>query len=468
MTGSPLHNTKNFVVLCSYCCEKINGAMRFCSALVLGVALSVFPVSLASAQPQVPTKEAPIPEKEPIINPEAKALVEAMLAKYQALKSYSDKTQVSLEGGQGFPRAMRDGFPVEATLAWQRPSELRFEGTAGAKPFLALSDEDTLHAINPAHSGLWIEREQHPPIITTNPDGTKMTLPPAKTPVRLDAAVFDSGGLAFGISFMTDTELWPRTLKDVTVLALEPDGDSESDGESCRVVNVQSQNDQGHTSLLRLWIAKSDNLMRRMEMVYTGMGGKIIETHSQVRSNSDLPASTWVFQPPANAKPVEYFPSTHDLTPAIKVGDTLPTFSGDDLKGQPLELNSKSGKVTIVSFFLMSMGSYSLQTLEKLQKSIGNDQVQIVAVSGDALQGRLDKFAEKYKLTIPIYFDEGAMRNKLAQKFGVVGWPQTFIFGQDGKLQTISHMPGDVEFITGVKKLIPGTSDDAFFLDPAN
>ncbi|RYX81786.1 TlpA family protein disulfide reductase [bacterium] len=440
--------------------------MQF-SRLALAAIFSTLIITPASAQPTLPRAMQPrAPEAAPIINPEAKSAVDAMLAKYAALKSYSDKTQVTLEGGDKFPADMRDSFPLNATLSWQRPAELRFEGSMGKKNFLALSGDDTLRAINPSHPALWVERAQHPPVVVTNPDGTKTTYPTTDRAVRLDAPVFESGAMSLGLAFMTDTSFWPRTMKDVTVMALEPD--AEVDGQKCRVINVQSQNDQGGKSLIHLWIAREDNMLRRMEVSYEGMGAdsKLVENHSQIQADSKLPDSTWVFQPPAGAKSVEYFPNPdpHHLDPALKIGDALPTFSGDDLKGEPLELNSKSGKVTVVHFFLMGMGSYDMQTLQKLQKTVGSDKLQVVAVSGDALQGRLEKFAEKFKLTMPIYFDEGAMRNQLAQKFGVVGWSQTFIFGQDGKLKTICHMPGEVDFHTSIKKLLPETLDDAFIV----
>ncbi|BCM89405.1 hypothetical protein IAD21_01251 [Abditibacteriota bacterium] len=439
----------------------------FRSSLILATAIAAFSVFPVQAQPELPTaKRVRAPEKAPVINLEAKGVVDAMLAKYAGLKSYSDKTQITLEGVDRFPREMRDSFPIDGTIAWKRPSELRFEGTVGGKKFVALSDDDTLHAINPEHPGLWVEREQHPPVVVTNADGSKTTWPAANTPVRLDAAVFESGAMSLGLAFMVDTNFWPRTLKEVTVLALEPD--AEIEGTVCHVVNVQAQSDQGGTSLIRLWIGRDDDLLRRMELSYNAMGpnSKMLETHTQVRANPELPDATWAFPLPTGAKPVEYFPNPnpHHLDPAIKVGDALPTFSGDDLKGEPVELNAKSGKVTVIHFFLMGMGSYNLQTLQKLQRVVGSDKMQVVAVSGDALQGRLEKFAEKYKITLPIYFDEGAMHNQLAQKFGVVGWSATFIFGQDGKLKTICSMPGEANFHDSIKKLLPGTSDDALIL----
>lgn len=413
----------------------------------------------AFAQPELPRALRPkTKEAAPIINAEAKALIEMMIARYAGLTSYSDTVRVELQGGANMPANFRAGFPLEARLAWSRPAHLRFEGTAGSKAVLGLSDETTMRAVNPEHPGFYAERLQHPPVVVTYPDGHTETMPPGNLPVRLDTAVMESGASALGLAFMTEPQFWTRTLKDVKVLALEPDADTG--GETCRVVNVQAEGNDGDSVLMRLWIARNDGLLRRMELSDAGMGvnSKIIETHSNVRLNPDLPASTWDFKAPQGAKPIEYFSQLepHKYDPSIKVGDSLPTFSGDDLNGKPIELNSKSGRATLLCFFTLGMGPSDAHALQALQNKLGADKLQVVGVSGDGRRERLEKFVADNKLTIPIYFDEGAMHNRLAGTFGVRSWTTTLLFGSDGKLRALGGSLHGMEMVDALQKLFPG------------
>lgn len=415
--------------------------MKIRSVCLAALAAFSFAAPLG-AQPELPNKAPRTEEAAPVINPEAKALVDAMIARYAALKSYSDTMRAGIEGGGNLPKELRAGFPVEGKLAWERPTKLRFEGTSGGKAFMGLLDGTTLRAVNPEHPGFYIERPS----------------------VRLDEPEMELGAFALGSAFMTEPEFWTRTLKDVTVLALEPD--AVQGDEACRIVNVQAQGNQGDASLIRLWIAKSDGLLRRMELSGGGMGGgKIVETHSDVRLNPVLPASTWAFQAPANAKPIEFFSSLnpHQFDPTIKIGDSLPTFSGDALDGKPLELNSKDGKVTLISFFTMGMGPTEVNALQGLQNTFSAKGLNAIGVSGDGRRERVEKFVRDNKLSIPIYFEEAAMNNRLAGLFGVRSWTTTLLFDKQGKLQIIGRGAYSTEIMDGLKKLFPGTTDTTFY-----
>jgi len=438
--------------------------MKIRSVCLAALAAFSFAAPLG-AQPETPRALQPkIKEAAPMINPEAKALVDGMIARYAALKSYSDTTRAGIEGGGNLPKEMGAGFPVVAKLAWERPAKLRFEGTSDGKAFLGLSDEKFLHVVSPDHPGFYEERLHNPPLVVTHPDGHTETFPPNPTPVRLDEPQMESGAFALGSAFMTEPEFWTRTLKDVTVVALELD--AVQGGEACRVVNVQAQGDQRDATLIRLWIAESDGLLRRMELSDGGMGGgKIIETHSDVRLNPALPPSTWVFQAPANTKPVEFFSSLnpHQYDPTIKVGDSLPTFSGDALDGKPLELNPKDGKVTLLSFFTLEMGTTEANALQGLQKTFGAGGLNVIAVSGAGRRERLEKFVADNKLTIPVYFDENGMNNRLAGLFGVRSWTTTLLFDRQGKLQVIGSQAMSPEIVGGLKKLFPGATDTTLY-----
>lgn len=420
------------------------------------------------AQPELPRALQPkIKEAAPMINPEAKVIVDGMIARYAALRSYSDTTCVELQGGAALPKEAREGFPVEGKLAWSRPAKLRWEGTTEGKAFLGLSDETTVRAVNPEHPGIYEEHLQNPPQVVTYPDGHTETLAPEPRAFRLDVAVFDSGGWTSGLNDMTGPQSWQRTLKDVRVVALEPD--AVTDGEACHVVNIQTEDDQGYSAVEHLYIAKSDGLQRRLEVTFTGRGAsKLVETHSDVRINPILPASTWAFEAPTGSKKVETFALPFDPSKnlAVKVGDALPAFSGDALDGKPLELNAKDGKVTMLAFFTLDMALSDVPKLKRYQKALAAKGLRVIGVVGASRRERIERFALDNKIEFPLYFDEGGMENRVAQMFGVRYWSTVLLFGRDGKLQTVSGYVGGPEFLDGMKKLFPGEKIEELLFDP--
>ncbi|PQV64409.1 Peroxiredoxin [Abditibacterium utsteinense] len=435
---------------------------------LLIAALFVAVTAPASSWAQTESRVLPAREEAtiPQIEPEAQTAIEALVARYAALRSYADTTQLKWEDEAGAAIRPDDGLNFTATLQWQRPHNIRFEGTNRKGAFLAFGDALKLRVISPNYPGNYVSRVRNPLQVLINEDGTRTTLPADDARVQFDAPLMEVEAGAPGYGFLLEPNFWTRTQKEASVLALEPD--AEADGELCRVVRMQLDYDEGATATIRLFIAKSDGLLRRLEQRDERMGARarIVETHSDVRVNPNLPDSTWDFQAPADAKPIEYFSqlNPHQFDPALKIGDLLPTFSADDIKGEPLELNSKSGKVTAVYFSNMAQAIIDVQILKKMDKVIGRDKLQIVFVSGDGARQRVAKFVEHLKLPFSTYFDESGMRNPLAQKFGVKGWATTFIFASDGKLETICSHPSEVSFNKSIKKLLPDTPDDAFIL----
>ena len=448
--------------------------------ICLAIAASCF---VAQAQPIMPPAiERGQTEPAPTIDANAQQFVEAIAARYAALRSYSDVTQLRVENAAGEPVKLggwSDDAAFRATLQWERPARIRFEGTDAKGAFLALGTDDIIRIVSGHYPGYYVARPRNPDWVMTprNPQVADLNEPatwwtveviPNTQPIRLEEPLMGSpipGGPALGL--LTDPEFLPRNSKDVRVLSF--DADAQVGGETCRVVRMQLAFDDGGTAVMRLFAAH-DGLVRRVELRDSRMPADtfIVETHSQVRADPDLPASVWNFEAPTDAKIVDYFSQLDQgkTDPALQVGATLPTFSADALNGEPLELNAKSGKVTVVYFFTINSGLYDVQTLSKLQRVVGADKLQIIGVSGDGLRPRVEAFVGRYQPNFPIYFDENARNNALAAKFGVKSWTSTFIFDQSGKLRTAKGAPGTVEFLETLQTLLPGTPDDAFFLPP--
>lgn len=431
---------------------------------ILIVTLAAFSGLPLQAQPEVPTTQrVPAPVKAPIINAEAKSLIEAMMASYKGLKSYSDQTRAEMESDDIFPQQVLGTFPVEATLAWGQPDYFRFEGHAGKNDFLALSDGNSLHAINPQFPGLYLEQATAPMMLTTKADGTSTIVSQ-----RSDAAIFFSGAIYLGIAFMREgNSFWGRIAPNMTVLALETDADIE--GTKCRVLNVQSEDNDGGFSLVRLWVGSEDKRLRRLELTNTNRGFKykITETHSNIRVNPELPASTWEFTPPIKYQKVATFPAQTPPTQKtrLKTGAPLPIFSGDDINDKPIELNPKDGKVTLLYFFQMSNSGTDIDALQRLHSAVGGKGLHIVGINGDGRRERVQKFVSDHKLTFPIYFDEDAVNNHLASMFGVRAWPTTLIFNRQGQLEAHGSSSTSYELLQILNKLFPGTKTDALIFE---
>lgn len=188
----------------------------------------------------------------------------------------------------------------------------------------------------PDHAGTYLRRPRNPPIEGTDENGQR-TLEPAPDEFILFAApIYEVGATGPAIIFLLDGGAWERQRKDIRVLEFE--ADAAADGQICRVIRAQMLFDSGDAATARYFIAKSDGLLRRAEYHGSRMKPDVqfVETHTDVRANSNLTASTWLFEAPAGAEPVESFPDPYafDATPGLKLGATLPTFSGDALDGE--------------------------------------------------------------------------------------------------------------------------------------
>ena len=418
-----------------------------------------FPLCACShAQPATAPAPPAVLEVAPKIDANAQQFIADLVARYSALKSYSDVTQMRMEDTTEKPTKADGMKPMDfqATLQWERPANIRFEGRDSTGAFLALGTPDILRIVSAHYPNNYVARQRSQTVTLTGGDGKQVEVP--APPIRLDEPLAGDpipGGPALG--FMLAPDSWSRTEKNARSLQFDPD--EQTDGEECRVVRMDSLSDDGHSSSMRLFVAKSDGLLRRLELSFDQLPANtiIVETHSDVKVNPDLPASTWNFEAPTNEQPIDYFSrlDEHKLDPDLKIGALLPTFSAEAVDGSPIELNPKSGKVTVVYFFRMSMGTHDVQVLNKIARLVGPDKLQVVGVSGDGLRPRVEEFAKHYKLNFPIYFNESAMGNQLVLKFGVQKWSSSFIFDKDGTLKFVDSSPSYTDFQEHLRTLIP-------------
>ncbi len=125
----------------------------------------------------------------------------------------------------------------------------------------------------------------------------------------------------------------------------------------------------------------------------------------------------------------------------VTAGTVAPEFEVNDLDGALARLSDHTGDVVLVNIWatwclpcLVEMPS-----MERLYQEMGEDGLEIMAVSIDAELGRFDlagrpggdiqAFADSLGLTFPILHDPSGRIERLYRTTGV---PETFLIGRDG------------------------------------
>lgn len=240
--------------------------------LLFGIISSLAP-HVALAQETAPTQS------------QAEQYLNKMIAAYKGIKSYSGSFKLSGEVlGQPKLPAPR------GTVSLQMPNRAALKVTEGAHADHAVFDGKNLLVTSSRHNNQYIKQPLSRglgimrvltrgsmtgpglSVLFTQPDALKFSAPPKS--------------LSLG---------QPTTVAGVPV------------------VTVISKTEQGPNTLtLTYLIGKNDSLLYQMTLVQTAGPQNITltETHTNVKINPKLPASTFTFTPPRGAKPVKQFPRT--------------------------------------------------------------------------------------------------------------------------------------------------------------
>jgi peroxiredoxin/outer membrane lipoprotein-sorting protein len=366
--------------------------------ILLGVFTPVH-TSAALAQPEfaVPAP-APVPEvipRQPIIDPAAKSIIEATIARYQAMDSYSDKTSVS-----GFASTF------EAKIIWQKPNKARTEVKSAKGSSFGLNDGTTLWATNLDHPGFYVQR-------------------PAEQK-RIFDAIHESDATGPGFILTLDKDAM-KALLNSGLYKLEMGLPEEIEGQAMQTVRAHFAFNEGNNSLSTYFIGKVDGLLHRVEMSFSNRGS-VVENHRQIEVNPTINPETWQWLPPADLKPIEYFSQLNPGIPLLyKAGQKLPTIRSKDISGKPISLENFQGKPTVIYFLAISSGEFDLKDLMATQKRVGAEKFNVVCVSMDGRLERVQEFAAKNDVRFPIIYDGQGWQNEVAVKLGVRQLPTTLL-----------------------------------------
>jgi len=156
--------------------------------------------------------------------------------------------------------------------------------------------------------------------------------------------------------------------------------------------------------------------------------------------------------------------SAHAQTPIkLKVGDVAPQFAlvdlRADLQGHPFDLRAQRGKVVLVDFWASWCAPciIAIPHLSQLQKKYGSRGFQVVGVSMDDSANVTKETMQKIRFNYPVVLGDAKLGNLYG---GVLGLPQQFLIGADGKILAIrsGDFPPtalDKEIEAALKKPLP-------------
>lgn len=121
---------------------------------------------------------------------------------------------------------------------------------------------------------------------------------------------------------------------------------------------------------------------------------------------------------------------------SLVVGANFPDFEEKDLAGKPLSIAGHKGKVVLVDFWATWCGPCvgELPNVLKTYEKYHGKGFEIVGISLDKDEEALTGFIKRRNVTWQQFFDGKGWENKLAEKYGVLSIPATFLLNAEGKI----------------------------------
>jgi peroxiredoxin len=132
----------------------------------------------------------------------------------------------------------------------------------------------------------------------------------------------------------------------------------------------------------------------------------------------------------------------------IKIGDTPPEISCNDIHGKSISLSQFKGKVVVLYFWKSSCCGDILKMLQPFQSGSKDKGLAVLAVNvGDAKE-TVESYEKNYALTFTMLRDENS---KLFNQYHLFGFPTIFILDKNGIVR--EKIQGDIQ-IERLEKLV--------------
>lgn len=124
----------------------------------------------------------------------------------------------------------------------------------------------------------------------------------------------------------------------------------------------------------------------------------------------------------------------------VKIGDTPPEISADDIRGEYVRLTRLKGKVVIIYFWSNSCCGGSLRQLEPLYNQHKDSGLEILAINELDSKKDVTLYAKNNGLTFTLLTDEYSM---LFKTYRVLGFPTIFVLDRNGIVR--EKIMGDIQ-----------------------
>ena len=125
------------------------------------------------------------------------------------------------------------------------------------------------------------------------------------------------------------------------------------------------------------------------------------------------------------------------LKAEIKLGDTPPSYLGIDRSGEEIQLSDMKGKVVVATFWATWCPPCmkEMQILEGIQRQVGKDKLEIVAINFKQSKKIYRKIKRVLKdLQITLTHDK---KGRISKKYNVNSLPHMFIINKQGEIAHI-------------------------------
>jgi thiol-disulfide isomerase/thioredoxin len=133
---------------------------------------------------------------------------------------------------------------------------------------------------------------------------------------------------------------------------------------------------------------------------------------------------------------IERVENLRKIQQRLVVGAKFPDFQEKDMEGKPLSVSQHKGKVVLVDFWAtwcMPCRMELPNVIATYEKHHGNG-FEIVGISLDQDAAAMKNYTKTSGMPWPQFFDGQLWQNKLAQQYGIMSIPATFLLDKQGTI----------------------------------